>query len=72
MIVTLDFGKSPPSFDAGGHASASAADNSKITITGRGMFGGTPDEVTGGGNWTTFDPGGTETASGTLKVTRLI
>jgi hypothetical protein len=58
---------------AGGHASARAADDSKITLTGSGTFGsGEDDGVTGGGNWWTFAPGGAQTASGTYKVKGLV
>src|SRR5467141_2326868 len=58
---------------AGGHASARAADDSKITLTGSGTFGSGEDHgVTGGGNWWTFAPGGAQTASGTYKVKGLV
>ncbi len=54
-------------------ASALANDNSKITVTGTGTFAqGEPEDVTGGGTWTTFDPTGAVTASGTYEVTRLV
>ncbi len=57
---------------AGGTASALANDNSNITLTGSGTFvPGDPQEVTGGGNWTTFDSTG-PTGSGTYTVTSLV
>jgi hypothetical protein len=61
----------------GGFASAFADDNSKITMTGsgtfvtsprQGPFAGTSAQVTGGGNWQTFDPMGNSTGSGTYTV----
>lgn len=59
---------------AGGHASAFANDDSKITITGSGTFranSGNPEDVTGGGTWETS--GGTVAAgSGTYRVTKLV
>ncbi len=69
-IINVDF--STGTLSAGGRASALATDGSKITITGSGTFGGPPKRVTGGGNWTTYDPSGTQTGSGTYKVTSLI
>jgi hypothetical protein len=71
-IISVDFATSTGS--AGGHASAAANDGSWITLTGTGTFRanpGNPQDVTGGGSWTTFNPGGTETASGTYQVTGL-
>jgi len=64
----------PPTVNAGGFASALANDGSKITITGHGTFEpGEPDEVTGGGTWTTFAPGGkTVTGHGTYRVRQLV
>jgi hypothetical protein len=58
----------------GGFASALANDGSKITITGHGTFEPLePDEVTGGGAWTTYAPGGkTVTGNGTYRVQRLV
>ena len=58
---------------AGGQGSAKASDGSMITMTGSGTFvTGDPDEVTGGGTWTTFAPTGTSTGSGTYGVTTLV
>ncbi|GAC1419049.1 MAG: hypothetical protein NVSMB62_11350 [Acidobacteriaceae bacterium] len=58
----------------GGFASALANDGSRITVTGNGTFEpGEADEVTGGGTWTTFAPGGTTvTGNGTYRVQRLV
>lgn len=58
----------------GGFASALANDGSKITITGNGTFEpGEPEEVTGGGTWTTFASNGTTvTGTGTYRVSQLI
>src|SRR5712691_2022465 len=69
-IINVDF--STGTLSAGGQASALATDGSKITITGSGTFGGPPKRVTGGGDWTTDDPSGTQSGSGTYKVTSLI
>jgi len=64
---------SGPVIDPGGHASASAQDNSKITLTGSGTFKlGESDEVTGGGTWQTFNPSGVPTANGIYRVTGFI
>jgi hypothetical protein len=53
--------------------SALADDNSKITLSGTGTFvTGESDEVTGGGNWTTFSQGNAVTGSGTYQVTGLV
>lgn len=69
-ILSVDFGTGTVS--AGGMASARANDNSKITLTGSGTFGvGEDGGVTGGGTWTTFDPSGTQTASGNYAAKRL-
>ena len=63
---------------SGGHASAKANDNSKITLTGSGTFvapaggGGTSSATTGGGMWETFSPGGASTGSGMYEVTGLV
>ena len=64
----------PVNANAGGFASALANDGSKITVTGHGTFEPQePDEVTGGGTWTTFAPDGTTvTGSGTYRVTQLV
>jgi hypothetical protein len=73
---------SPVTGNAGGSASALSSDCvtvmmvttcAKITVTGSGTFtSGDPDNVTGGGNWQTFDKTGASTGSGTYKVTRLL
>ena len=70
--ISLDFKTSPPTFNPGGVASALAADGTKITLTGSGTFGGLPKAVTGGGDWTTFDPSGAQSGSGTYKVVSLV
>ena|SRR5437867_2943987 len=63
----------PPTFQAGGQASALANDGSGIALTGSGRFEvGEDDEVKGGGGWVTFSPSGQETGRGTYRVTRLI
>src|SRR2546428_9816677 len=54
-IISVNFGTGTVS--AGGVASAFANDNSKITLTGTGTFRsnpGNPQDVTGGGSWTTY------------------
>jgi hypothetical protein len=58
----------------GGFASALANDGSRITVTGNGTFQlGEPEEVTGGGNWTTYAPNGTTvTGNGTYRVQQLV
>ena len=59
----------------GGEASALASDGSKITMTGSGTFranSGFPQDVTGGGSWTTFDSAGRATGSGTYQVTAFV
>jgi hypothetical protein len=58
----------------GGFASALANNGSKITVTGHGTFEPQdPDDVTGGGTWTTFGPDGTTvTGKGTYLVQRLV
>lgn len=73
---------SPVTANAGGSASALSNDCAtvmmvttcaKITVTGSGTFTpGDPDNVSGGGNWQTFDKTGASTGSGTYKVTQLI
>jgi hypothetical protein len=57
----------------GGFASALANDGSRITVTGHGTFEPQePEEVTGGGTWTTFAPDGTTvTGTGTYRVQHL-
>ena len=73
-IVSINFAAVPrPTVSAGGIASARANDNSKITLTGTGTFGPNGDnDVTGGGTWKTFTSGGTQTGSGTYRVTGLV
>jgi hypothetical protein len=73
-LVHIDFSISPSFIiSPGGSDSALANDGSKITLTGHGTFEpGEPEEVTGGGTWTTFDASGAQTASGTYRVTELI
>src|SRR5713226_5123873 len=59
-IISVNFGTG--TLSAGGVASARANDNSKITLTGSGTFRsnpGNPQDVTGGGTWTTHAPDGT-------------
>lgn len=73
---------SPVTANAGGSASALSNDCAtvmmvttcaKITVTGSGTFMlGDPDNVSGGGNWQTFDKTGASTGSGTYKVTKLL
>jgi len=65
-------GVPPTPINPGGHASATAPDGDKITLTGSGHFvapanGGGSSAVTGGGTWTT-----TSGASGTYTVTALV
>ena len=70
-IVSVNFSTS--TLSAGGIASARANDGSKITLKGSGTFKlDDAEEVTGGGTWTTFDPKGATTGSGTYKVTRFV
>jgi hypothetical protein len=62
-----------PGLTPGGTDSALAVDGSQISMTGSGTFG--PEgsaAVMGGGTWTTFDPTGATTGSGTYKVTRVV
>jgi len=69
-IINVDFATG--TLSAGGVASARANDDSKITLTGSGTFDlGEDRGVTGGGTWKTFNPGGTQTASGNYTVRRL-
>jgi len=69
---------SPPTFEAGGFASAHANDPSTITVTGSGTFvapaggNGSSSGVTGGGIWETFDGSHMSTGSGTYQVTGLV
>lgn len=71
-IISVNF--TTKTLSAGGMASASANDGSKITLTGSGTFhgSGNDDAVTGGGKWWTFDPSGTQTANGTYEVKRFV
>src|SRR5881275_1514944 len=72
-IISVDFGTGTVS--AGGVASASANDLSKITLTGSGTYRsnpGNPRDVTGGGTWQTFDASGGATGSGTYTVTGFV
>src|SRR5439155_5429017 len=72
-IISVNFGTGTGS--AGGVASAFANDNSKIMLTGTGTFRsnpGNPQDVTGGGSWTTSASGGSVTGSGTYEVTDLV
>ena len=56
----------------GGQLSAKASDGSTITMTGSGTFRpGAPDEVTGGGKWTTAG-GAVGSHSGTYRVRSLV
>jgi hypothetical protein len=62
----------PTPINAGGHASATAPDGDKITLTGSGHFvapgsGGGSSAATGGGTWTTTGGG-----SGTYSVTGIV
>ena len=66
-LISVDFVALTAS--AGGTASASANDNSKITLTGTGTFrsnSGNSQNVTGGGTWET------STGSGTYEVTGFV
>lgn len=70
-IISVDFATG--TLSAGGMASARANDGSKITLTGSGTFELDEDDgAKGGGNWTTFNPAGAQTGSGTYKTTRLV
>ena len=73
-LINLGSSGGSTTVNAGGVASALASDNSKITFTGSGTFEiGESEEVTGGGTWKTFAPGGTTlTGMGTYRVKRLI
>ena len=53
--------------------SAIASDGSKILVAGTGTFEvGEDKEVTGGGNWATFNASGVATGSGKFRVTQLV
>src|SRR5215831_7752339 len=67
-IVSYDFSANPVAVSAGGNATAIASDDSKITFTGRGTFGGAPSHVTGGGTWQLVDADGTAVANGTYNA----
>ena len=72
-IIDVNFGTG--TLSAGGVASALANDGSKITLTGFGTFRsnpGNPQDVTGGGTWTTFAPDASVTGSGTYKVSGFV
>jgi len=64
----------PVTIFEGGFASALANDGSRITVRGHGTFEPQePEDVTGGGTWTTYAPGGsTVTNEGTYRVQQLI
>src|SRR5712691_1601415 len=73
-ITSLTGGKPPGPINAGGHASATAANGGDtITLTGSGTFvapsggNGGSHAVTGGGTWTASGGG-----SGTYEVTELV
>jgi hypothetical protein len=61
----------PPNLYAGGVASPTAGDGSKITLTGTGTFQIEHDwfeDANGGGTWETRDASNTLTGSGTYRV----
>jgi hypothetical protein len=73
-IIHLSGGTQPITTLAGGHASACAASScdNMITLTGSGTFRsnpGHPQDVTGGGTWTTVGAGA---GSGTYEVTGFV
>ena len=77
-IIHFNPATTPPTFNPGGFAIASARNPSTLSIklTGSGTFvgpasGGTSSGVTGGGTWETFS-GTTLTGSGTYEVTELV
>ncbi len=73
-IISLNF--ATLTISPGGHASAFAQNGSQIKLTGSGTFrsnSGTPQDVTGGGNWTTYASDGiTITGSGTYEATGFV
>jgi len=70
-IISVDFASG--TLSAGGVASATASDGSKITLTGSGTFGtNDQDDVSGGGSWQTLDKAGATTGSGTYEVRSLV
>ncbi len=72
-IVSYDFAATPVvAVSAGGKATAIGSDDSKITFTGSGTFGGRPTNVGGGGNWQIVDAKGGEIGSGTYLVKSLV
>lgn len=71
-IVSYDFTGSPVTVSAGGHATAIGSDDSNITLTGSGTFGGPPTKVSGGGSWQLTDADGTEAGAGTYEVKSLV
>ncbi len=77
-LMSVDFSADPRSLNPGGISSARALDDSKITLTGAGIFvvGSNiraPWSVSGGGTWTTFDPDGvTVTGRGSYRVVSLV
>jgi hypothetical protein len=72
-IVRLSLSGTTPTINPGGMGSALAQDGSIITVTGSGTFTVGDDDVTGGGTWETFAPGGTVvTGMGNYRVTQLI
>ena len=70
--ITSGAQKPPGPVIPGGFASALAPDKTMITLKGTGTFGGLAKKVTGGGDWTTYDPKGAETGKGTYKVLSLV
>ena len=68
-IISVDF--TTGTLSPGGIASARANDGSKITLTGSGTFS-TNGGTNGGGNWTTFNPAGEQTGSGTYRTRGLV
>ena len=71
-IVSYNFATTPVTVSAGGEASAKASDRSAIVLTGSGVFGGAPTNVSGGGKWTTLGPTGAVTGSGTYQAKVLV
>ena len=70
-IINVNF--TTGTISAGGVASADANDGSRITLTGSGTFSpGEDGSVTGGGAWQTFASDGSQTGSGTYRVTGLV
>src|SRR4029077_2054055 len=70
-IISVNFATG--TLSAGGHASALAAGNSKITLTGSGTFQlGEDGGTRGGGTWWTFNPAGSQTGTGSYRTTGLV